>query len=84
MGIAAAARDGHRAVLEASRDTLAAAIEDGVIPGYRLADALKSLAELVELLESLDAREKGDDVGKAAATPDEPWSPAGGAQGSPA
>lgn len=85
MGISAAAKRGHKATLEASRDVLAKAIEDGSVPGYKLADALRSLADLVEQLEALAARtEKGDAVGRATQTPDEAWTPTGGAQGSPA
>lgn len=85
MRISDAARQGHKATLESSRDVLAKAIEDGGVPGYKLAEALKSLADLVEQIEALAVRtEKGDAVGRATQTPKAAWTPTGGAQGRPA
>lgn len=85
MQISEAARQGHKATLEASRDVLAKAIEEGGVPGYKLAEALKSLAELVEQIEALAVRtEKGDAVGRATQIPAEAWTPTGGAQSRPA
>lgn len=73
--IQAAAGQSRRDLLVALRDKIAAELDAGV-PARDLASLSLRLVNLTEQIAEIDAEEKGDDVGDAAATPDEPW-PAG-------
>ena len=70
--IADAARGSSRELLEALRDRIAADLDEGV-PARDLASLSKRLMDIRKEIEALDAEEEGDDIGDAAATPDEPW-----------
>lgn len=72
MFVADAARHGRRALLEALRDQIANAIDDGV-PARDLASLSRRLLEIERDLAALVADEEGDDIAEAAATPDAPW-----------
>lgn len=69
----AAAGISRRALLTALRDKIAADI-DGGVAARDLASLSRRLMEITKELEGIEAAEDGDDVGDAAATPDEPWS----------
>lgn len=58
----------------ALRDAVAADLDAGV-PARDLASLSKRLMEIQREIRSIDAEENGDDVGDAAATPDESFSP---------
>lgn len=73
--IKAAAGKSRRDLLVALRDKIAGELDEGV-PARDLASLSLRLVNLTEQIAEIDAEEKGDDVGDAAATPDEPW-PAG-------
>lgn len=60
------------ALLEAMRDKIAAQLDDGV-PARDLASLTRRLMEISREIRTLEAAEKGDDVGDAASTPDEQW-----------
>lgn len=60
-------------LLVALRDNIAGEI-DGGVPPRDLAALSRRLMEIVKDIEAIDAAEEGDDVGDAAATPDEQWS----------
>lgn len=67
-----AAGKSKRDLLVALRDKIAAEIDDG-IAARDLAALSRRVLEITDQIEAIDAEEKGDDVGNAAATPDEPW-----------
>jgi hypothetical protein len=70
--ITEAARSGDpRRLLEAMRDLVATQLDEGV-PPRDMASLTKRLREITEDIAELDAAEKGDAVGVAAATPDAP------------
>ena len=68
-----AAAGSRRDLLVALRDQIAEAIDAGV-PARDLAALSRRLLEITRDIEAIDAEEGGDNVGDAAATPDEPWS----------
>ena len=70
--IAKAAGKNKRELLIALRDKIAAEIDDGVA-ARDLAALSRRVLEITDQIEEMDAEGKGDDVGSAAATPDEPW-----------
>ena len=74
MNIAEAAANGTRLdLLVAMRDRIATDIDEGV-PARDLASLTRRLLEITKEIEAIDAEESGDDIGRAAAQPDEPWS----------
>lgn len=70
--IKAAAAKSRRDLLVALRDKIAGDLDDGV-PARELASLSKRLVDIAEEIAQIDADKKGDDVGDAAATPDEPF-----------
>ena len=68
-----AAAGTERGLLVALRDKIAADLDDGV-PARDLASLSKRLMEIQRDIKSIDAESEGDDVGEAAATPDESFS----------
>lgn len=67
-----AAAMGQRELLEALRDNIAGAIDEGV-PARDLASLSRRLLEIQKELDALKADEEGDEVAEAASTPDEEW-----------
>lgn len=82
MKVVEAVALGRREVLEALRDNIAERIDEGV-PARDLASLSKRLIDISAELDGVIAAEEGDEIGEAASTPDEPWSPSGGAQTRP-
>ena len=76
MSFSESVRGTRRERLEASRDLLARLIEEGGIPPYRVNETIKELNRIADELDCVIADEDGDDIGEAAATPDEPWAAA--------
>jgi hypothetical protein len=75
MTVSEAATTGdHRDLLVALRIRIAQSVEDPNTRAPALAALSRRLLEIVRELEALDAEGGGDDVGNAAATPDERWS----------
>ena len=74
-----AAKVGRRELLEALRDNIADQIDRGV-PARDLASLSRRLLDISAELDGVVAAEEGDEIGEAASTPDEAWTPAGGAQ----
>lgn len=68
-----AARMSHRDLLVALRDKIAKDVDEGV-PARDLASLSRRLLEIAKEIDSIDAADEGDDIGHAAATPDEKWS----------
>jgi hypothetical protein len=84
VSIAAAAASGSRRdLLVAMRDSIALELDNGV-PARDLASLTRRLMEITRDIESIDAGEKGDSIGEAADTADEPWSAARGSSPSSA
>lgn len=72
-GVSGAATHGSRRdLLVALRDTIARDIDEGV-PPRDLASLSRRLLEIARDIEAIDAGLRGDDVGDAADTPDEPY-----------
>lgn len=69
-----AAATGEREFLEALRDHLASVL-DGTPPPHTIAGLTKQLMEVRRELGALDVLDGKDDLGDAAATPDEPLDP---------
>lgn len=67
-----AASGSRRDLLVALRDKIASEIDEGV-PARDLASLSMRLLTITEQIAEIDAAESGDDVGDAAATPDERW-----------
>jgi hypothetical protein len=63
----------RRALLTALRSRLAADIDNPNTPPRDLAALSRRLLEIARDLEMLAAAEKADDIGEAAATPDQDW-----------
>lgn len=72
-----AAQLSERELLDAMRAKVAAEIDAGV-PAHALAPLMRQLRDLDRDIRAIDseAGKDGDDVGKAAATPDDDWSEA--------
>ena len=68
----AASSGSRRDLLVALRDQIAGEIDAGVPPRDLASLSLRLLA-ISESIAEIDAAEDGDDVGKAAAAPDEVW-----------
>lgn len=72
MSVQSAALEGRRALLEALRDSICEAIDNGV-PARDLASLSRRLLEISAELDGVVAAEEGDGIAEAAATPDEDW-----------
>lgn len=70
--IVSAAGKSRRDLLVALRDKIAGELDAGV-PPRDLASLSLRLVKITEEIAEIDAEEKGDSVGDAATTPDEPW-----------
>ena len=70
---AAAATGDQRKLLVAMRTRIAEAVGDPNTPARDLAALSRRLLEIAKDLKALDAAEEDDDIGQAAATPDEDW-----------
>jgi hypothetical protein len=70
---AAAATGDQRELLVAMRTRIAEAVGDPNTPARDLAALSRRLLEIAKDLKALDASEESDDIGQAAATPDEKW-----------
>ena len=70
---AAAATGDQRMLLVAMRTRIAEAVGDPNTPARDLAALSRRLLEIAKDLKALDAAETDDDIGQAAATPDEDW-----------
>lgn len=69
-----AADDGTRLELLVSlRTRVAATVGDPNCPPRDLAALSRRLLEIAKEIEAIEAEDRGDDVGDAAATPDEEW-----------
>jgi hypothetical protein len=74
LTISQAAKDGSRRdLLVALRDRIARALENPNTLPRDLASLSLRLLDIVKEIEAIDAEGGGDDVGKAAATPDQQW-----------
>jgi hypothetical protein len=74
LTVSQAAKDGSRRdLLIALRVRIAQAVESRDTPPPALAALSRRLLEIAREIEALGAEGAGDDVGKAAATPDEQW-----------
>jgi hypothetical protein len=83
--VKAAAETGtRRDLLVALRARIAADIDNANTPPRDLAALSRRLLEIARDIEALDAADKADDIGDAAATPDEEWAPARGRPARPA
>jgi hypothetical protein len=69
----AAGQGNRRDLLVALRDRIAQALENQTVPGRDLASLSLRLLEIAKEIEAIDAEGGGDNVGHAAATPDEEW-----------
>lgn len=67
-----AAAASRRALLTALRDRIASDIDEGV-PARDLASLSKRLLDISKELDDLATAQDGDDIARAADTPDEPW-----------
>ena len=65
----------RRELLVALRDRVAKTVEDPNCPPRDLAALSRRLQEIAKEIEAIDAADgEGDEVGRAAATPDDDWS----------
>jgi hypothetical protein len=72
--VKAAAEGGNRRdLLVALRSRIAADIDNPNTPARDLAALSRRLLEIAKELEAMDAADKVDDIGEAAATPDQEW-----------
>ena len=75
--VKAAADSGvRRDLLVALRARIARDIDDPSTPPRDLAALSRRLMDIANEIAALDAADEGDDIGDAAATPDEAWNPA--------
>ena len=72
QGLLAADEDGN-ALLDTDAPTALPTLLDDGVPARELASLSKRLVDIAEEIAEIDADKKGDDVGDAAATPDEPF-----------
>jgi hypothetical protein len=70
--VKSAAARSRRDLLVALRDEIASAI-DGGVPARDLSSLSRRLLEIARDIEAIDSERGGDEVGDAAATPDEPF-----------
>lgn len=74
LKVTTAAQGGNRRdLLVALRARIAQTVEDPNTPPRDLAALSRRLLEIAKEIEAIDADDQGDDVGAAAATPDEQW-----------
>jgi len=74
LTVKSAAESGiQRDLLVALRSRIAADIDNPNTPARDVAALSRRLLEIARELELLDAAEKADDIGEAAATPDKEW-----------
>jgi hypothetical protein len=74
LTVKAAADSGERrALLVALRARIATDIDSSNTPPRDLAALSRRLLEIAKEIEALDAETKGDDIGRAAGTPDAAW-----------
>jgi hypothetical protein len=72
--VTAAAADGdRRELLVALRSRIAQTVEDGSTPARDLAALSRRLLEIAREIEAIDSASQDDEIGKAAATPDDDW-----------
>lgn len=72
--VTAAAADGdRRELLVALRSRIAQTVEDGSTPARDLAALSRRLLEIAREIEAIDAAGQDDEIGTAAATPDDAW-----------
>jgi hypothetical protein len=77
LTVTQAARSGdRRELLLALRVRVAQSVEDPRTPAQALAALSRRLLDIAREVEAIDAKDPGDAVGVAAATPDEEWRPA--------
>lgn len=69
----AADSGGRRDLLVALRSRIAKDIDNANTPPREVASLSRRLLEIVREIEALDAEAGTDDIGQAAATPDEQW-----------
>ena len=70
---AAAESGSRRELLTVLRSRIAAAIDSPDTHPRDISPLSRRLLEIAEELELLDAADRGDDIGEAAATPDQEW-----------
>ena len=63
----------RRALLVALRARISHDVDDSKTPARDLAALSRRLLEIAREIEAIDASDEGDDIGAAAATPDESW-----------
>jgi hypothetical protein len=74
QSVKAAAESGvRRDLLVAMRARIATDIDSPKTPARDLAALTRRLLDIVKEIEAIDAEESDDDIGTAAATPDEKW-----------
>ena len=74
LTVKSAAESGiQRDLLVALRSRIAADIDNPNTPARDVAALSRRLLEIAREIELLDAAEKADDIGEAAATPDQDW-----------
>jgi hypothetical protein len=71
----AAATGNKRELLITLRAKVALTLEDPKTHPRDVPPLTRRLTEIVEAIEAIDSREGGDDIGDAAATPDEAFDP---------
>lgn len=71
--LAAAEAGDYRALLVAMRTRIARDVDDPNTPARDLAALTRRLREIAKEIEAIDAHEEVDEVGAAAAVPDEEW-----------
>lgn len=69
----AAESGSHRDLLVAMRERIARTVSDPECPPRDLAALTRRLQDIAKEIEAIDAETKVDDIGEAAATPDETW-----------
>jgi len=78
LTVTRAARGGNRReLLVALRTRIAQTVENPNTPPRDLAALSRRLLEIAKEIEAIDAEEGDDDIGAAAATPDEEWASSG-------
>lgn len=71
--VEAAERGTHRDLLVALRDRVAATIQSAECHPRDMAALSRRLQDIAKELAAIDSADEGDDVGRAASTPDEDW-----------
>jgi hypothetical protein len=68
----------RRSLLIALRARIALDVDNPETPARDIASLSRRLLEIAKEIEAIDSHTDGDEVGRAAATPDEKWPTAGG------